>query len=96
MNTLELLELRDELKGQIADLRDKIKEISDLLEAQYLDEAKAFLAEKGQDFGTAAVDYWVRLAEQDTFQYHSSRHDCASVRPDCIYNVCREVSGQGI
>jgi hypothetical protein len=55
MNTLELLELRDELKGQIADLRDKIKEISDRLEAQYLDEAKAFLAEKGQDFGTAYV-----------------------------------------
>jgi hypothetical protein len=55
MNTLELLELRDELKGQIADLRDKIKEISDLLESQYLDEAKAFLAEKGQDFGTAYV-----------------------------------------
>ena len=55
MNTLELLELRDELKSQIADARNKIKEISDLLEDQYLDDAKAFLADKGQDFGTAYV-----------------------------------------
>lgn len=55
MNTLELLELRDELKSQIADARNKIKEISDLLEAQYLEDAKAFLADKGQDFGTAYV-----------------------------------------
>lgn len=57
MNTLELFERREVLKGEIAKLRSDLKAVNDQLEAAYLPMARSQLALDGKDFGTAHVQF---------------------------------------